>query len=81
MDLLFDEALAPDHIRRQDSLARSIDWLLELRGHSLRMPFYLLLPHLARKAYRQWQVVEEQAPAPGLLAQGQAKEGPIPPQR
>jgi hypothetical protein len=47
----YKRALQPDHPlcgNGQTSLAR---WLLYLRGHYLRMPAYLLAPHLARKAF------------------------------
>jgi len=46
-------ALRPDHPScdsRWTGLAR---WLLYVRSHALRMPIYLLVPHLARKAWMQ----------------------------
>ena len=49
MDSLFDEALSPDHIRHRGILATCADWVLDARGHYLRMPLHLLLPHLTRK--------------------------------
>lgn len=51
MDFLFSRAFRPDHPRcrlRYTDLALSI---LYVRSHLLRMPLYLLLPHLARKAW------------------------------
>jgi len=50
MDWLFVRALCPKHkgcAQIGSALAR---WLLYIRAHYLRMPLYLLLPHLARKA-------------------------------
>jgi len=52
MDFLFMRALFPDH--------RSCDvwgvgfarWALYIRSHYLRMPLYLLIPHLVRKSIR-----------------------------
>jgi hypothetical protein len=47
-------ALQPQHpscdTRRSD-LAR---WLLYVRSHYLRMPWYLVIPHLARKTWMQY---------------------------
>ncbi len=53
MHALFLAALRPDHPscrRPVDTLAR---FALYLRGHYLRMPPHLLLPHLIRKAIRR----------------------------
>ena len=52
MDRVFLHGLAPAHPtcrRPLDSAARK---LLYTRGHLLRMPLHLLIPHLARKALR-----------------------------
>ena len=49
MDELFMRALAPDHPSCQDALAPAARFLLFVRGHWLRMPAYLLIPHLVRK--------------------------------
>ena len=51
MDFVFFRALMPDHPScdvRWTSLAR---WLLYIRSHWLRMPMYLLVPHLLRKSW------------------------------
>ena len=51
MDFLFLRALLPMHAsceRRLSGLAR---FVLYVRSHYLRMPVYLLLPHLLRKLY------------------------------
>ena len=51
MDVLLPRALMPDHPSCDDvftPLARS---LLYIRSHHLRMPLYLLLPHLFHKAF------------------------------
>jgi len=55
MDALFNRALMVDHpscAMPLTGLARS---LLYIRAHYLRMPLYLLIPHLLRKAFRQQQ--------------------------
>ncbi len=45
-------ALRPDHVSCRDRLTGLARWLLYVRAHALRMPLRLLLPHLARKAWR-----------------------------
>jgi len=40
----------PDYPRKRVALAR---WLLYIRSHYLRMPLYLLLPHLMKKAKKR----------------------------
>ncbi len=52
MDGLFSRALQPDHPSCHDPLSGFASWLLYLRGHWLRMPPHLLIPHLVRKAFR-----------------------------
>lgn len=51
MDWLFLRALMPDHASCDDSWTRLARWLLYVRSHWLKMPLYLLLPHLFRKAW------------------------------
>lgn len=51
MDALFSRALLPDHASCNDRWTALARWLLYVRAHWLRMPWYLLLPHLARKAF------------------------------
>jgi len=51
MDALFCRALMPDHTSCNDRLTPFARWLLYIRAHWLRMPWYLLLPHLTRKAW------------------------------
>lgn len=50
MDVLFSRALLPDHTSCNDRWTPLARWLLYVRSHWLRMPWYLLIPHLARKA-------------------------------
>jgi len=53
MDWALSRALRPMHPSAQlfgDGLAR---WVLYVRGHFLRMPLHLLVPHLVRKALRK----------------------------
>ena len=45
-------AVAPAALVR---MAECADRVLDARGHYLRMPLYLLLPHLMRKAVRRKQ--------------------------
>lgn len=51
MDWLFLRALMPDHASCDDSWTGLARWLLYVRSHWLKMPLYLLLPHLSRKAW------------------------------
>jgi hypothetical protein len=51
MDFLFLRALMPVHPSCDDSWTAFARWLLYLRSHWLKMPWYLLIPHLSRKAW------------------------------
>lgn len=51
MDALFSRALMPDHPSCDDRWTALARWLLYIRSHWLRMPWYLLIPHLSRKAW------------------------------
>lgn len=51
LDNLFLRALMPEHSSCNDSWTGFSRWVLYIRSHWLRMPFYLLLPHLSRKAW------------------------------
>jgi hypothetical protein len=51
MDMLFLRALAPNHATCKVAGAGLASWLLYIRSHWLRMPWYLLLPHLLRKSW------------------------------
>ena len=53
MDRLFRRALAPDHPSCTDRLTGIAQWLLYVRSHYLRMPLYLLIPHLVRKSFKK----------------------------
>ncbi len=52
MDGLVVRALTGDLRERQVPGTGLSQWLLYVRGHWLRMPFWLLAPHLTRKAWR-----------------------------
>ncbi len=52
MDFLFDRALMPNHISCDNWFTGIAKWLLYVRSHYLRMPMYLLIPHLVRKAWK-----------------------------
>ncbi|HVA14591.1 MAG TPA: nucleotidyltransferase family protein [Stellaceae bacterium] len=51
MDRLFARALRPPHPSCADRLTAPALFLLYIRGHYLRMPLGLLMPHLFRKAF------------------------------
>ena len=53
MDGLFTRALTPDHPSCERSFTGLARWLLYVRGHALRMPMHLLIPHLIRKAVKR----------------------------
>lgn len=52
MDWLFLRALMPDHPSCKMPFSGFARWLLYIRSHYLRMPLYLLIPHLIRKSIR-----------------------------
>ena len=61
MDLLFDRALSAAHPDNRDGTSHVALFLLYLRSHHLLMPIHILIPHLARKAWRRaWRDKEEQ---------------------
>ncbi|WP_341325127.1 nucleotidyltransferase family protein [Methylotuvimicrobium sp. KM2] len=51
MDFLYLRALMPNHASCGDRWTGLARWLLYIRSHWLRMPFYLLIPHLFRKSW------------------------------
>ncbi|WFP50723.1 nucleotidyltransferase family protein [Methylomonas sp. EFPC3] len=51
MDFLFLRALMPAHPSCGDQWTGLARWLLYVRSHWLKMPWYLLFPHLSRKAW------------------------------
>jgi hypothetical protein len=58
MDALLSRALTPPHrLCRAPGTGPAL-WLLYVRGHAIRMPFRILLPHLARKAFIRLQPKE-----------------------
>jgi hypothetical protein len=59
MDALFGRALAPEHASCADAWTGLARWLLYVRGHWLRMPLHLLLPHLFYKAFLAEREQEE----------------------
>jgi hypothetical protein len=50
MDALFLKALMPDHPSCNNKWSTLARFILFVRAHYLRMPLYLLIPHLLRKA-------------------------------
>jgi hypothetical protein len=53
MDAMFTLALAPDHPSCDTRFTGLARWLIYVRGHALRMPLYLLVTHLIRKAIKR----------------------------
>lgn len=53
MDMLFLRALAPPHASCDDMATPVARWLLYVRSHYLRMPLYMLIPHLLHKAWER----------------------------
>jgi hypothetical protein len=51
MDFLFERAFRPSHPSCDDRFSDMARWVLYVRSHYLRMPLYLLIPHLFRKAF------------------------------
>jgi len=60
MDAMFGRALAPEHASCADGFSGLARWLLYIRGHWLRMPLHLLLPHLFHKAFLAEREAAEQ---------------------
>jgi hypothetical protein len=58
-DFLFRRIFRPDHPSARLRFHATARQLLFLRGHALRMPPWLLIPHLARKSFRQLAPVKE----------------------
>lgn len=54
MAALLSQALLPDHPSCRSARSDFYRWLLYVRSHYLRMPWYLVLPHLSRKAYMRF---------------------------
>lgn len=53
MDSLVHRVLTPEHPDRRSRSMALARWLLYIRSHYLRMPLYLLIPHLVRKSFRK----------------------------
>jgi hypothetical protein len=51
MSALLNQALQPRHPSCDGPFSDFARWLLYVRSHYLRMPWYLIIPHLTRKAY------------------------------
>ena len=51
MDFLYLRALMPDHPCADQAFTRLSRFLLYLRGHYLRMPLRVLIPHLIKKSW------------------------------
>ena len=55
MDVLFKHALLPVHKSCSSVFSNIARFFLYIRGHYLRMPLHLLLPHLAVKLFMGWK--------------------------
>ena len=64
MDKLFIQGLMPEHELCDTWRSGIARFVLYVRSHYLRMPMYLLIPHLIRKAFREDAVVEVENPKP-----------------
>lgn len=62
MSALLTLALQPQHPSCDGPLSDFARWLLYVRSHYLRMPWYLVIPHLTRKAWMRY-FPEKKAPA------------------
>ena len=67
MPALLKLALRPQHPSCNSPLTGLARWLLYVRSHWLRMPWYQILPHLAHKAGSRAQARLRQAPAAGKV--------------
>lgn len=54
MSALLNRALRPLHPSCDGPLSNFARWLLYVRSHYLRMPWYLIAPHLTRKAWMRF---------------------------
>lgn len=64
MDWLFLRALRPDHPSCDLPFTGLARWILYVRSHYLRMPLYLLIPHLTRKAWKRSVADKQDTNAP-----------------
>jgi hypothetical protein len=72
MDFLFLRAFRPDQPECKLPFTGLALYLLYIRSHYLRMPLYLLLPHLARKAWMSHFGDKNKAPEEGEKEAGAA---------
>jgi hypothetical protein len=72
MDFLFLRAFRPDQPECRLPFTGLALYVLYIRSHYLRMPLYLLLPHLARKAWMSRFGDENKAPEEGEKGTGAA---------
>jgi hypothetical protein len=61
MDLLIDRALLPPSVDSHRWDMELSNWLLLMRGHWLRMPLAILLPHLGHQVARRWRITPTNA--------------------
>ncbi len=82
MNKLLTLALRPDHPSCTVPGYRAAAFALYVRSHWLRMPWYQILPHLARKSWRRLQARREGAAERARARAAEAAGGavPLPPQ-
>jgi hypothetical protein len=59
LDGIFERGLLPNNETCRDRLSAPARMALYIRGHSLRMPLHLLVPHLTRKALMRMNLLPE----------------------
>lgn len=59
MSALLNIALRPDHPHCDGPFTGLARWMLYVRSHHLRMPMYLVVPHLVRKAFMRLKKKDE----------------------
>ncbi|PLW81191.1 hypothetical protein CWI75_17310 [Kineobactrum sediminis] len=66
LDRVFLRGLLPDHATCRDQWTGLSRFFLYVRGHSLRMPLHLLLPHLFRKGMKSMNLLPEPMVTPKM---------------
>jgi hypothetical protein len=59
MNALYMQALMPYHASCDSLFSGAARWLLFVRSHYNRMPLYLLIPHIIKKAMKRKKAIHE----------------------
>lgn len=78
MNALLSRALNPDHPSCRVAGYRLAGFALYVRSHWLRMPWYQILPHLARKSWMRFKARREDAAERARLQAAEAAGGAVP---